>query len=214
MYVGRIVAAGCTRSGRNTGLYRVSSRSFPNRHAVPDSNSAAIVPKPGHETDVQKSPYIAYNCLRVVGTKAIVTNGAHTDPIAEKVEAGMPDRDALVQVLLTMDYEKDKYNTPRIAAIVDAGSAVAFLGIVRHDAVLVRAYELQPGTFYYVCTYERNGLDSDDMDTGVAFDSAEQGCDYILGQGVFAQFEKPVSAVAAVAGGQAGAPFEIAAKEA
>ena len=33
MYLGRIVAAGLTKDGRAVAMYRVSSRSFPNREA-------------------------------------------------------------------------------------------------------------------------------------------------------------------------------------
>ena len=41
----------------------------------------AIVPKPGFENDMQKNPYIAYDCLRLANGYAIVTNGSQTDPI-------------------------------------------------------------------------------------------------------------------------------------
>ena len=85
MYVGRIVAVGRTPEGANAALYRVSSRSFPNRKAVDLGGKLAIVPREGHEGDVQKNPYIAYNCLRVANGWAIATNGSHTDPIVEKV---------------------------------------------------------------------------------------------------------------------------------
>ena len=92
MYVGRIAAVARTRSGSNSALYRVSSRSFPNRMAVDNGGRLAIVPREGHEGDVQKNPYIAYNCLRVAGEWAVATNGSHTDPIAEKIELGLPIR--------------------------------------------------------------------------------------------------------------------------
>ena len=97
MYVGRIVAIGCTRTGRAAALYRVSSRSFPNREAKILGQSVAIVPKAGFENDIHKNPYIAYNCLRLVGDYAVATNGSHTDPVTEKLETGMSPRDALRQ---------------------------------------------------------------------------------------------------------------------
>ena len=74
MYVGRIVAVGRTRTGANAGLYRVSSRSFPNRRAVEVNGRLAIMPREGHEGDILKSPYIAYNCLRVAGAWSVVTS--------------------------------------------------------------------------------------------------------------------------------------------
>src|SRR5208283_331073 len=121
MYAGRIVAVGRNRKGQLAALYRVSSRSFPNREAQIKDNAVAIVPKKGAEGDVFKNPYIAYNCLRIAGRTAIATNGSHTDPITEKVAAGMPVRDAFAASLLALDYEKDSYNTPRIAAAVTLG---------------------------------------------------------------------------------------------
>ena len=64
MYAGRIVAVGRTRSGANAGLYRVSSRSFPNRRVVELGGRLAVLPREGHEGDVHKNPYIAYNASR------------------------------------------------------------------------------------------------------------------------------------------------------
>jgi IMP cyclohydrolase len=123
MYIGRIVAVGQTLDGRLCAGYRVSSRSFPNRTAVVGADKVSIVPKAGHEGDVMKNPYIAYNCVRIVrdGKIAVATNGSQTDPIAEKIAMGMPVRDALASCSLAMDFEKDQYNTPRVSAVVDVG---------------------------------------------------------------------------------------------
>jgi IMP cyclohydrolase len=131
MYVGRIVAVGRTAQGANAALYRVSSRSFPNRQAVDLGGKLAVVPREGHEADVQKNPYIAYNCLRIASGWAIATNGSQTDPIAEKVESGVPLRDALASCLLALDYEKDDYDTPRIAAAVPLEGDRGWLATVR-----------------------------------------------------------------------------------
>ncbi len=89
MYIGRIVAIARTKDNRGAALYRVSSRSFPNRMAKTLANAVAIVPKPGFENDIQKNPYIAYDCLRLANGYAIVTNGSQTDPIAEKIASGI-----------------------------------------------------------------------------------------------------------------------------
>ena len=70
MYAGRIVAVGRTRAGKLAAMYRVSSRSFPNREAQLKDNLVSIVPKKGWESDVFKNPYIAYNCARIVGDAA------------------------------------------------------------------------------------------------------------------------------------------------
>ncbi|HNR33045.1 MAG TPA: IMP cyclohydrolase, partial [Candidatus Hydrogenedentes bacterium] len=137
MYIGRIVSVAKTRDGRLCAVYRVSSRSFPNRTAVVGADKVSIVPKPGHETDVQKNPYIAYNCVRVVSDSqvAVVTNGSHTDAIAEKIAQGMPVRDALALAMLALDYEKDQYNTPRISAVADKRDGAAWLAVVRDDGI-------------------------------------------------------------------------------
>ncbi|NMA42314.1 MAG: IMP cyclohydrolase [Oligosphaeraceae bacterium] len=199
MYVGRIVAVGRNMAGAATALYRVSSRSFPNRHSVLLDQSVAIVPKPGHESDIQKNPYIAYNCLRLVGDYAVVTNGSHTDPLSEKLAAGLPPRDALAYVMLSMDYEHDSLNTPRIAGVVSANASRGWLGIVRKDALLVKEFDLQPGRLFYVCTYERNEPGLAQCSADFNADSASEACAHILGQGgEFTQFEKPVSAACAM----------------
>ena len=208
MYVGRIVAIGCTRTGRAAALYRVSSRSFPNREAKILGQSVAIVPKAGFENDIHKNPYIAYNCLRLVGDYAVATNGSHTDPVTEKLETGMSPRDALAGVMLAMDYEHDSLKTPRISAIVHRTSRAGWLGIVRHDALLVREFALAPGQAFYLSTYECNQPADQQVDPAFDADSAATACAYILGKGVFADFEKPVSAACAVAG--ADGRFEIA----
>jgi len=198
MYVGRIVAIGCTESGKLAAMYRVSSRSFPNRQAKVGEKAISIIPKPGFEDDIHKNPYIAYNCLRLTGPYAVATNGSHTDPITEKLDAGMSMRDALVTGLFGLDYEHDHLNTPRIAAIVKSGSKTGYLGIVRHDALLVREFTLEPGQAYYVCTYEHNAPSGHYADTAFDVADAAGACEYVIRQGVFADLEKPVSAACAV----------------
>ena len=198
MYIGRIVAAGMTRDGRVAAGYRVSSRSFPNRTASLTGDKVSIIPRAGFESDLSKNPYIAYNCLRLSGKIALVTNGSQTDPIIEKVIAGMNLRDAFALPMLAMDYEKDSLNTPRVSAAVDAEKKVAMLGIVRHDAILVREFPLEPGKIYYLSTYEKNAPCAHNCDD--AFDAADADalCQYMISGGVFADFEKPVTSAAAL----------------
>jgi len=199
MYVGRIVAIAKNQAGQACALYRVSSRSFPNREAKQLGNKIAILPKPGHENDIFRNPYIAYNCLTVVGDTAIATNGSHTDFIAEKIAAGYPVRDALVTVLHAMDYEHDSLNTPRIAAVVHQPSGRGWLGIVTHQSLNVSEFELRPGTAYYVATYEHTLPNTHYCDEAFAAPTAADACQYMLGKGVFADFERPVTAACAVA---------------
>ena len=198
MYVGRIVAVGRTRAGANAALYRVSSRSFPNRMAVEVEGRLAVVPRPGHEGDLHKNPYIAYNCVRVSGEFAVATNGSQTDPIAEKLALGVPPRDALASVLLALDYEKDALQTPRIAGIVHCFGDVAWLAIVRHDALVVKAVPLEAGRAWYLATYEHDDVRATQC---VDFDAADaEACArFAVDGGAFAALERPVTAAAALA---------------
>ena len=90
MYIGRIVCVAKTRDERLCASYRVSSRSFPNRTAVMREDCISIVPKAGHESDVQKNPYIAYNSVRLVcnAKVAVVTNGARRTLSPRKLTPG------------------------------------------------------------------------------------------------------------------------------
>ncbi len=200
MYIGRIVCVGRSSEGRVYAAYRVSSRSFPNRTAVLVDGRAAIVPKDGFETDIQKNPYIAYNCVRVVADNrvAVATNGSHTDPIAEKIDLGMPIREALALSHLAMDYEKDDYNTPRVSGVIDRATGETWLAVVREDGLNVRRYVLEPGQFTYVATYEEN----DPMPAAMGpagVNSPERAAQFVLGEGVFADRPNAVTAVTAMA---------------
>ncbi|MBU0718557.1 MAG: IMP cyclohydrolase [Planctomycetes bacterium] len=196
MYVGRIVAVGRTKGGRVAGLYRVSSRSFPNRKAIVEKTKAIVVPKEGSEGTVLENAFITYDCARIVGKTAVVTNGSHTNPIAEKIASGMPIRDALALSLLALDYEHDSLDTPRIAAVIERGAESGWLGVVRKDGIEVREVPLGKGEACYLATYEISTIDPNRKDK---FDvpSAKAGAKHIINGGVFADLEKPVVAVCA-----------------
>ncbi len=198
MYVGRILAVGRTKAGANAVMYRVSSRSFPNRMAVDNAGTLAIVPRPGHEGDIQKNPYIAYNALRLASDWAIASNGSHTDPIAEKVNAGLPVRDAMALALLALDYEHDALDTPRIAAAVPRRGDAGWLAIVRRDALVVKEVPLAAGAARYIATYEANDVrdsQATDFDAGTAAEAAQ----FAIDRGAFATLENPVTSAAALA---------------
>ena len=196
MYLGRIVSVGMTKDGKVAAMYRVSSRSFPNREAREIGDNISIMPRPGFEDDLKKNPYITYNCARVTEKYAIVSNGSQTDPITEKIAMGMPVRDALAYCSLSMDYEKDDYNTPRVTAVVSRTEPKGWLAIVRHDALVVREFDLEPGKLFYVSTYEKNLPTTHNIDE--AFDAADAAAaaQYVIDGGVFADFEHPVTSAA------------------
>ena len=198
MYVGRIVAVGRTPNGNNAVMYRVSSRSFPNRRTVRTPRGLAVVPREGHESDLSKNPYIAYNCVRVAGETAVATNGSQTDPITEKIASGMSIRDAMVESLSVLDYEKDDFNTPRIAVAVARGADEGWGGIVRADGLHVRSFALEAGKAFYFATYEVNDP-RPDYSSDFEAETAQEAAEWIVSGGAFAELEKPVCSAAAVA---------------
>jgi len=165
MYIGRFVVV-----GPDVAAYRVSSRSFPNRKIIERDGSLTVVPT--EDAPGTDNPYVSYNCVRTAndGETAILGNGSHVDPITEKVERGYPARDALAEALLALDYEKDDYNTPRVAGVVGER---AFIGTVREDAVLVR--EVTEPTL--VATYEENAPTPYDFEATSAAAAAEEAYD-------------------------------------
>ncbi len=211
MYLGRIVAAGMTAKGNVVAAYRVSSRSFPNRTASLTGETISIIPRKGFESDLAKNPYIAYNCIRLSGKIAVATNGSHTDPIIEKIKAGMNLRDAFALSLLAMDYEKDSLDTPRIAVGVDAETKKGAVAIVRKDALLVNIFDLVPGKLYYVSTYGKNTPCLENVDNNFDAACADCACNYVISQGVFADFENPVTSAAAV---WTGSEYHLSVKDA
>ncbi|WP_144904640.1 IMP cyclohydrolase [Halobellus captivus] len=152
MYIGRFVIV-----APDFAAYRVSSRSFPDRQIVDRDGTLTVAPTP--DAPENDNPYVSYNCVRAGGDGVVVGNGSHVDPIAEKLDLGYPARDALASSLLALDYEKDDYDTPRVAGVVGDES---YVGIVRRDALLVESVD-EPTL---VATYE------EDAPTPIEFGSA------------------------------------------
>jgi len=164
MYIGRFIVV-----GPGVGAYRVSSRSFPNRQIVERDGTLTVTPTPdAPETD---NPYIAYNCVRESDGRAVLGNGSHVDPITEKLDMGYPARDALATALLSLDYEKDDYDTPRVAGVV--GAETATVGIVRRDALLVE--EVSEPTL--VATYEEDDPRAFEFEAATADAAAREAYD-------------------------------------
>ena len=200
MYTGRILSTGMNTDGKPFVAYRVSSRSFPNRQCLKFENRAAIVPKEGFEKDVFESIYISYNCIRIERDMAIVSNGSQTDVIADKIALGMNIKEALANSLLTMDYEKDDYNTPRIAAVVtsttDENEYECYIGIVNDKKLLVE--QIPYGEAGFISTYGSQVHDLVDFEAKDATGAAK----FIFDEGTFANYEKPVTSCAAVFDGE------------
>jgi IMP cyclohydrolase len=189
VYLGRILAVGSTESGQFVA-YRVSSRSFPNRVAKSFADRVSIVPTEGNEKDVFKNPYIAYNSIRIVDDTAVVSNGAHTDVIADKIASGMNFRDSMALSLLSMDYEKDDFNTPRIAGVTNLGGE-SYIGIVTHEDLIVE--KVKKGKCAYISTYEKTKPELVEFKAS----SADEAAQFIMNQGKFSEFTNPVTSAAA-----------------
>jgi IMP cyclohydrolase len=208
VYVGRIVVVGMT--DRPFVAYRVSSRSFPNRVARITDAGAAI--QPLDPEDMMKNPYIAYNCIRVCengtvdtphhsgpfdtprysGRAVVVSNGSHTDPILDELEKGTAPDVALQKVLSEMGYEKDDFNTPRIAGVVTEEQG--FIGTVRADAIEIGTFGLEENTCRVICTYEMDRLDNKNHPFVAA--SAAEAARYVVDGGIFKDLELPICAAA------------------
>ena len=186
MYVGRIVAVGSTQ--RPFVAYRVSSRSFPNRIARITDIGVGI--QPLDPEDMKKNPYIAYNCIRVSKNGVVVSNGSHTDPIFDKLEEGIAPDVALQQVLTEMGYEKDEFNTPRIAGIIKGN--VGYLGIVRADAVEVSGFDLEENSCKVICTYEMDHIE--EKNYPFIANNADEAARFIVEGSMFKDLEQPVCA--------------------
>lgn len=164
MYIGRSVVI-----GPEIGAYRVSSRSFPNRKIIERDGILTVVPT--READETDNPYVSYNCVRPTEQGIVIGNGSHTDPIAEKLALGYPARDALCLSLLALDFEKDDYDTPRVAGVVGEES---FAGVVRRDGLTVERVT-EPTL---VATYEKNRPASVEFDAESAEAAAQAAYDF------------------------------------
>ena len=164
--------------GKPFVAYRVSSRSFPNRQCLKFENRAAIVPKEGFEKDIFENTYInlGLNCHH------------------------MNIKDAIAYSLLTMDYEKDDYNTPRIAAGVTSTTKQdeyeCYIGIANDKKILVE--QVPYGDAVFISTYGSQVHDLVEFDAKTAADSAK----FIFDEGTFANYKKPVTSCAAVFDGE------------
>ena len=184
MYVGRIVVIGRT-GGRAWAGYRVSSRSFPNRMAKVRGDSVLV--SPVDPKDLEKNPYIAYNCIRIAGKAAVVANGTHADMIAEKITDGTKPLEAIAFSLTAYGHERVELDTPRIAGVVMKGRG--WLGIARKDEIRVREFDLSGDGAFMVATYEKTEFEEISLGGGSAGEIAKGAFEM--------EYEKPVCSAAA-----------------
>jgi IMP cyclohydrolase len=195
MYVGRIVSIGKNKESNHAIMYRISSRSFPNRKVDISDNEASIVPLEGFESDLFKNRFISYNCIRMSDEYVVVANGSHTDYIFEKLQRGLSIRDSMISVLFGMDYEHDSLNTPRIVAVFNNNKKETYFGIIKEDGIWVQKILLKKGQAFYVATYEQEYFTNRYFDDAFNVSNESEACEYILSKGVFANLEKSILAV-------------------
>ena len=144
-YTGRTLGIGLME-GRPFAFYLLCSRSFPKRRAIVRENAVYI--ENLTETD---NPYVSYPVVRLLEDYAVVTNGLQTDFIAQALEWESPKK-ALIHVLDALDYERDDYNTPRIAGIMGGGGR-GWLGFAGREEFWVKELELKEGKAFVTATY-------------------------------------------------------------
>lgn len=198
MYVGRIVCVGRTTGGELAVAYRISSRSFPNRHARQYGESFHIEPFAGSPDATSASPYIAYECLTWNERYAVVSNGTHTRPIFERLKAGNTVRDAIVSVLNGLDREFDEHDTPRICGLIDLEDRSLWLGSITADSISVRPVEVAAGECQYISTYGFPLPDTTQIDRDFDPTDASGICQHVMTRSLFGDFDLPVCSVAAI----------------
>ena len=192
MYIGRFVILGRTAQGQWYLGYRVSSRSFPNRAIGTQADRAIVAPTA--DAPPSDNPYISYNCLRMHKSVMVAANGSHIDPMIDKISIGYSLRDAMALSLLALDYEHDRYNTPRIAAGLDTGTDEGYLGIVAVDKLMVRRMDVSPGQASLIATYEL----TDPCPIALEGSTPESLCKAIFE----CEYERPVAALVAMLDGE------------
>jgi IMP cyclohydrolase len=95
-----------------------------------------------------------------------------------------------------MDYEKDDYNTPRIAAAIKSNtnkdSYEGYIGIVTDKKILVK--EIEYGKAMFISTYECQSPE----DVEFSAKDSKSAAKLILNEGEFKKFTNPVASVGSV----------------
>lgn len=188
LYIGRFVVVGRDSSGTLYVGYRVSGRSQPDRRIAVKDGVASVVPQKGIEYD---NPFVTYPCFRQASDCLVTSNGTQTWPIGEKIISGLPVKDALSLSLLALDFERDQYHTPRIAAVADYSHDEAWLGIVTDSKLEVTKVSVEAGQARLIAVYEL----TDVTDIDISSEEPEA----IARELMELSYEHPICAVAAMA---------------
>lgn len=155
-YPGRVVAAGWDECGYPILFYAITGRSGNSRNRILVSENGTVKTRAYDESKVEDPSLIIYTAFKSIGSTMIITNGDHTDTIAEYLEQGKSLEDAIA----SRTYEPDSPSyTPRIGAVVSDDSICFFIIKRDGDAPLriIWKYEKENGILHLIHTYERNG---------------------------------------------------------
>jgi len=197
MYSGRILAVCRNKNGKLFGIYRVSSRSYPNRKIITSETHGIVIPTNNQSAGgIELNPYVSYTCMRIVREFAILTNGEHTTPIAGQIDNGLPPRQAMINVLCGMDYEFDENGTPRIALVIDSKADTSWLGIISKQQINIKEINPLVNQGFFISTNFYTDIGSNqvfsDFEIMDGMDSAKLIWD---GNNLFKEMEFPVCSI-------------------
>jgi IMP cyclohydrolase len=137
----------------------------------------------------------------------VVSNGTHTRPIYERLNAGNKPRDAMASVLIGLDREFDQHDTPRICGLIDISEDRLWLGSITASSLAVMPVDVEAGQMAYVTTYEFPLPRREQTDLSFNVANANEACRHITSGSVFSAFDRPICSASCVS---AAGGFEIA----
>ena len=168
-YPGRGIVLGRSHGGRLLQFYWVMGRSESSRNRVLVREGREVRTQALDPAKVEDPSLVIYTCMREARGQHLVSNGDHTETLAEAVAAGKSLHDALASI----SHEPDPpHLTPRIAGGISpvqtaagAGSPLAWLAIVkadrfdgaRSDRFFFQYADLPPGYGWCLTTYRGDG---------------------------------------------------------
>jgi len=131
-YPGRGIVLGRSHGGRLLQYFWVMGRSESSRNRVLVREGREVRTQALDPAKVEDPSLVIYTCMREVRGHHLVSNGDHSDTLADAVAVG----NSLHDVLATIGHEPDPpHFTPRIAGCISPGTVgpLAWLAIVKAD---------------------------------------------------------------------------------
>lgn len=163
-YPGRGIITGKTSDGRNAVIaYFIMGRSENSRNRVFVEEDDRLLTAPFDEAKLEDPSLIIYNAVRTTANHLIVSNGDHTDTIAEGLKKGLSFSESLSE----RTFEPDAPNfTPRISSLItfkenDFSYQMSILKSMdasgMHAARFFYEYDSIPGYGHFIHTYQSDG---------------------------------------------------------